>query len=176
MSSPVRSPMRWKVPADPVTSVASRPWWPSCSARCSPTSPCSAGRTSNSWPSSPGWSADLDMDIEIVGVPTVREPDGLAVSSRNQRLSAEDRAAAVCIVQALRLAAQAYQRGDHDPEHLVAVASTRLEAEPRATPEYIRVVDPVTLDPVVTTDQPAVMVAAVWFGDVRLIDNIQLSP
>ena len=120
--------------------------------------------------------ADLDMDVEIVGIPTVREPDGLAVSSRNQRLSAEDRAAAVCIVEALRLAKEAHLGGENDPEHLVAVASGRLDAEPLATAEYIRIIDPVTLDPVVDTDQPAVMVAAVWFGDVRLIDNIQLSP
>ncbi|MGZ4738635.1 MAG: pantoate--beta-alanine ligase [Ilumatobacteraceae bacterium] len=120
--------------------------------------------------------ADLDMDIEIVGVPTVREPDGLAISSRNQRLSADDRSAAVCIVQALRLAAQALTQGEHDPQRLAAVATERVETEPRAKLEYIRIVDPATLRPVVDGHQPAVMVAAVWFGDIRLIDNLQLFP
>ncbi|MGZ7086689.1 MAG: 4-phosphopantoate--beta-alanine ligase, partial [Ilumatobacteraceae bacterium] len=120
--------------------------------------------------------ADLDMDIEIVGVPTVREPDGLAISSRNQRLSADDRSAAVCIVQALRLAAQALTQGEHDPQRLAAVATERVETEPRAKLEYIRIVDPVTLVPVADGHQPAVMVAAVWFGDIRLIDNLQLFP
>lgn len=120
--------------------------------------------------------ADLDMDIEIVGVPTVREADGLAVSSRNQRLSPEDRQGAVCIVQALRAAVQAVADGEHDAEHLVALASRRVAAEPGAELEYIRIIDPVTLDPVADTHQPAVMVAAVWFGDVRLIDNVELFP
>ncbi len=120
--------------------------------------------------------ADLDMDIEIVGVPTVREPDGLAISSRNQRLSTDDRSAAVCIVQALRLAAHALTQGEHDPQRLAAVATERVEAEPRARLEYIRIVDPVSLVPVTDGHQPAVMVAAVWFGEVRLIDNLQLFP
>ena len=120
--------------------------------------------------------ADLDMDVEIVGIPTVREPDGLAISSRNQRLSTEDRHAAVCIVQALRLAAQALNQGEHDPQRLVAVATERVEAEPRARLEYLGIIDPVTLVPVTDGHQPAVMVAAVWFGEVRLIDNLQLFP
>jgi len=120
--------------------------------------------------------ADLDMDLEIVGAPTVRAPDGLAISSRNQRLSPDDRSAATCIVQGLRLAAQALNHGERDPERLIAVATTRVEAEPRAKVEYITIVDPLTLQPVGDAAQPAVMVAAVWFGDVRLIDNLQLFP
>jgi pantoate--beta-alanine ligase len=119
---------------------------------------------------------DLDMGIEIVGVPTVREPDGLAVSSRNQRLSDGDRQAAVCIVQALRVAAERLARGEHDPERLVIAATERVAAEPRARLEYMHIVDPVTLDPVGDARQPAVMVAAVWFGEVRLIDNLLLTP
>jgi pantoate--beta-alanine ligase len=119
---------------------------------------------------------DLDMDIEIVGAPTVRAPDGLAISSRNQRLSPYDRSAAICIVQGLRLASQALNQGEHDPHRLIAVATGRVEAEPRAKIEYIDIVDPLTLQPVGDARQPAVMVAAVWFGDVRLIDNLQLFP
>ncbi len=120
--------------------------------------------------------ADLDMDIEIVGAPTVRAPDGLAISSRNQRLSPDDRSAAICIVQGLRLAAQALNQGEHDPERLISVATARIEAEPLAKVEYIHIVDPLTLQPVGDAHQPAVMVAAVCFGDVRLIDNLQLFP
>jgi pantoate--beta-alanine ligase len=118
--------------------------------------------------------ADLDMDIEIVGVPTVREADGLAISSRNQRLTAEDRAAAVCIAQALALAAQAHGEGQRDANQLATIAIRRIEAEPRARLEYVRIIDPLTFDPVTDTGQPAVIVAAVWFGAVRLIDNLAL--
>ena len=116
------------------------------------------------------------MDIEVVGAPTVRAPDGLAISSRNQRLSPDDRQAAVVIVQGLRLAAQALNQGEHDPQRLISVATARIEAEPLAKIEYIDIVDPLTLQPVADARQPAVMVAAVWFGDVRLIDNLQLFP
>ncbi len=119
---------------------------------------------------------DLDLDIEIVGIPTVREPDGLAISSRNQRLTPDDRLAAVCIVQALRLAAAAAAEGERDSTRLVASASRRIEAEQRAMLEYLHIVDPLTLAPVSVVDRPAVMVAAAWFGDVRLIDNLPLSP
>lgn len=120
--------------------------------------------------------ADLDMDIEIVGVPTVREPDGLAISSRNQRLSSTDRSAAVCIAEGLRLAAQAAAAGETDAAVLVRVATERIDAEPAATLDYVCIVDPVTLQPVATVHHPAVMLAAVWFGDVRLIDNFPILP
>jgi pantoate--beta-alanine ligase len=119
---------------------------------------------------------DLDMDVAIVAVPTVREADGLAISSRNQRLTDDDRRAAVCIGQALRSAADAVVDGEHDAAHLVARATERIADEPRARLEYVQIVDPVTLDPVTTVKQPAVILAAAWFGDVRLIDNLPLSP
>jgi pantoate--beta-alanine ligase len=120
--------------------------------------------------------ADLDMDIEIVAVPTAREPDGLAVSSRNQRLSADDRRASICLVEALREVASAVHAGERDVERLVGLAGRRIAAEPRAALEYIRVVDPVTLDPVSAVDQHAVILVAARFGDVRLIDNMALIP
>jgi pantoate--beta-alanine ligase len=120
--------------------------------------------------------ADLDMDIEIVGVPTVREPDGLAISSRNSRLSAEDRQAAVCIPHALQLVADAVAEGQRDAAHLVALATQWIATEPRARLEYVEIVDPVTLEPVTAVTRPAIVVTAAWFGDVRLIDNLPLSP
>ena len=117
---------------------------------------------------------DLDMDIVIVGAPTVRESDGLAISSRNSRLSADDRDAAVCVVQALRLAVEAATRGERDAARLVALATQRIVAEARAKLDYVEIVDPVTLDRLVVVDRPATIVAAAWFGDVRLIDNLPL--
>ncbi len=119
---------------------------------------------------------DLDMDIEIVEVPTVREPDGLAISSRNQRLGPDDRQAAVCVVQALRVVAEAVASGEHDAARLIALGTSRVAAEPRARLEYLQIVDPLTLAPVAAVKQPATIVAAVWFGDVRLIDNLPLTP
>jgi pantoate--beta-alanine ligase len=115
--------------------------------------------------------ADLDLGVEIVAVPTSREPDGLARSSRNLRLSVDDRAAAVVIPGALRAAAGAYESGERDAARLRAIANERIEREPRAKAEYVAVVDATTLEPLTTVDRPAVILAAVWFGDVRLIDN-----
>ena len=119
---------------------------------------------------------DLDLDIEIVGVPTVREADGLAISSRNQRLTTDDRRAAVCIAQALHLAAGAVAKGERDSERLIALASRRIETEPAARLEYLHIVDPLTLDPLSEVDRQAIMVAAAWFGTIRLIDNLPLTP
>jgi pantoate--beta-alanine ligase len=119
--------------------------------------------------------ADLDLGVEIVGVPTVREPDGLALSSRNLRLTPDDRVAAVVIPRALARAAGAHAEGCHDPAELAAIASDALAAEPRANVEYVEIVHPETLEPVVSTADGAVILTAVWFGDVRLIDNRVLS-
>jgi pantoate--beta-alanine ligase len=119
---------------------------------------------------------DLDMRVEIVGAPTVREPDGLAVSSRNQRLSADDRRASVCLVEAMREVASAIAAGERDAGHLMALAIERIEAEPRAVLEYVRIADPVTLEPVAVIDQPVFILVAAHFGDVRLIDNMPLVP
>jgi pantoate--beta-alanine ligase len=119
---------------------------------------------------------DLDMAVEIVGLPTVREPDGVAMSSRNQRLSPENRRAAVCVVEALRLVAEHVAEGRRDVGELLAAAGERIAAEPLASPEYIQIVDPLTLEPLAALDRPAVIVTAVWFGDVRLIDNVGLQP
>ena len=115
--------------------------------------------------------ADLDLGVEIVGTPTVREPDGLALSSRNVRLSRDDRAAAVVIPSALRDAAESYANGVHDAARLHDVVTRRLQLEPRAKVEYVAVVDAATLEPLTNVDRPAVILTAVWFGDVRLIDN-----
>ncbi len=120
--------------------------------------------------------ADLDLGVEIVGVPIVREPDGLARSSRNIRLTSADRAAAVVLSQALQAARCAFDDGEHDAAALSSIVATRVAGEPAAEIEYIDVVDADTLDAVERADTPVVVLLAAWFGDVRLIDNARLTP
>jgi pantoate--beta-alanine ligase len=119
---------------------------------------------------------DLDLGVEVIGVPTVRDTDGLAMSSRNVHLAASDRVAATVLHRALCAAAAAHADGEHDGRALARVASSTIAAEPRATIEYVAVVDPTTLEPLSTVDRPAVVLVAAWFGGVRLIDNVVLGP
>ena len=118
---------------------------------------------------------DLDLGVEILGVPIVREPDGLALSSRNVRLTADDRSAAVVLSQALFLAGDLFESGERDPAALRAAVVCHVEAETRANLEYVEVVSSVTLESVRRADPPTSIVLAAWFGDVRLIDNVLLG-
>jgi pantoate--beta-alanine ligase len=118
---------------------------------------------------------DLDLGIEIVGMPTVREPDGLALSSRNRRLGPEQRAAAVVVSRALRSIEESLRQGTTDATVLVRRATEVIDAEPLARLEHVEIVDPDTFEPVHTVDRPSLALAAVWFGEVRLIDNLLLS-
>jgi len=116
---------------------------------------------------------DLDLGIEIVAAATVREADGLAMSSRNTRLSPPDRVAARCVPAALGALADAAGR-ERNVERLLAAAREVISAEPRARLDYVSVFDPATLEPLETLetlDGPARAAIAVWLGDVRLIDN-----
>jgi len=115
--------------------------------------------------------ADLDLGIEIYGVPIVREPDGLAMSSRNVRLTPSDRAAAVVLSRALDGAERLVREGEPSVERVRAAVSSVIESEPRASLEYVEVVDAVTLGPIDRLECPVVVLIAAWFGDVRLIDN-----
>jgi len=116
--------------------------------------------------------ADLDLGIEIVGVPIVREADGLARSSRNVRLSVDDRAAAVVLSRALFTGREGFLRGERRATAITSVVRELIEAEPRAALEYVELVDASTLRAVDTVDGPVAMLVAAWFGDVRLIDNV----
>jgi pantoate--beta-alanine ligase len=121
-------------------------------------------------------TVDLDLGVEIVGAPIVREHDGLAVSSRNVRLDDSQRAAAVCVPRALDAAACAASAGA-PVAALVAAASAVVGDEPLARLEYIEVFDPETLGllhDVGGARSPRIAIA-VWFGDVRLIDNRSLT-
>jgi len=119
--------------------------------------------------------ADLDVPVRVVRHPTVREPDGLAMSSRNAYLSAEERARAPVIYATLRRMAEAVGRGEKDPEALVRSGRARIE-EAMGKVEYLSVVDPDTLDDVQVVDRPVVIAAAVRFGNTRLIDNVMAEP
>jgi pantoate--beta-alanine ligase len=119
---------------------------------------------------------DLDMGIDIVAVPTVREADGLALSSRNRRLGPEDRVAARCVPAALDAAAATLAHGERRGAAIESAAEEVVRAEPRARLEYVQLADTETLERLEVLDRPAVVAIAVWFGEVRLIDNRLVRP
>ncbi len=119
---------------------------------------------------------DLAMPTRVIACPTVREPDGLALSSRNVRLAAGDRAAAPVVHRALCAARARWAAGERDAELLRRTMRDVLSEEPRATPEYVSVADALSLHELETVDGPALASLAVRFGDVRLIDNEPLGP
>ena len=119
---------------------------------------------------------DLNVPVAIVPCPTVREPDGLAMSSRNVRLAPGERAAATVLWRALDAARLAAAKGERDGEALRRIAEDVIAREPRARLEYVAVVDPETLEPLTRLDaRGAVCLVAARLGDVRLIDNLRLA-
>jgi pantoate--beta-alanine ligase len=120
-------------------------------------------------------AADLGISTDIVACPIVREPDGLALSSRNVRLTPQQRAAAPVLRRALSAARARYDAGDRDAEILRATMQVTLAAEPLAAPEYVSCADPATLRELDRLTGPALLSMAVRFGAVRLIDNEPLS-
>ncbi len=118
---------------------------------------------------------DLLFDLEIIAGPTVREPDGLAMSSRNVHLSADARQQARGLNAALHEARQLVRSGERDVRRLVAAARNRLEKEPLAQVEYIEFRDAESLEPLERVGQRAVMGLAVHFEGTRLIDNTILE-
>ena len=113
--------------------------------------------------------ADLDLPLELVVVPTVREPDGLALSSRNVYLDAEQRGAAPAIHRALDAIIRAVRAGETDRER--AVARGRAELSPALREAYLDVVDPETFAATGEIRPPALAIASAWLGTTRLIDN-----
>jgi pantoate--beta-alanine ligase len=121
-------------------------------------------------------AADLDTGIEIVGVPTVREADGLALSSRNRLLGAEARRAARCVPRALDAGAEVVAAGETAARSIADRAAAAIAAEPQARLEYAEVRDPDSLTELEEVTGPALLALAVWVGGVRLIDNRILNP
>ena len=119
---------------------------------------------------------DLNMSVEIVGYPTVRESDGLALSSRNQRLSSTHRLAARSIPTALKAAKEQFDLGERNSRVLIEMVDTIIRQEDSARIDYVEIADARSLQSVVDINQECVLAVAVFFGDVRLIDNIVLQP
>lgn len=119
---------------------------------------------------------DLDVPVEIVGMPIVREADGLAMSSRNAYLTPEERAAAPVLSRALAQAAQMVARGVRDANEIRGCVEATIRAEPLAAIDYVSVADAGTLEELERIDGPALLSLAVRFGATRLIDNTVLLP
>jgi pantoate--beta-alanine ligase len=114
---------------------------------------------------------DLNMNLEIVVCPTVREPDGLAMSSRNTYLNQEQRRAAVSLSQALKLAEELWSQGERDAERLRQVVTNHIRRQPLAEIEYVSVADTETLKELKTVTSSALLSLVVRFGKTRLLDN-----
>ena len=116
----------------------------------------------------------MGLPIQLVACPTVREPDGLALSSRNVYLGSEERAQAACLFLALSEAAELARAGERDAAALIAVMAREVGATRLARLDYAAVVDLETFDPIRTVDRPARAVVAARFPSARLIDNLRL--
>ena len=114
---------------------------------------------------------DLNLPVRIVGMPIVREQDGLAMSSRNSYLSPEQRQSALCLSRAIRLCRELYGAGMRDVAGLRRAAMELIEAEPAADVDYLDFRDGATLEPLDTADDTTLMALAVKIGNTRLIDN-----
>jgi pantoate--beta-alanine ligase len=117
--------------------------------------------------------ADLNIPVSIVPVATVREPDGLAMSSRNQRLSPAERERATALSRALFKAREMVEQGERSAE-VIASSAAGFLADVRM--EYFSLVHPETLAPLERIDGPVLIAGAIWLGSTRLIDNVTASP
>lgn len=118
---------------------------------------------------------DLRLPLEIVAVPTVREAEGLAVSSRNRYLSADERQAAVVLSRALFAAKERFDAGERDADALLGEARGIIESEPLVRLQYLELRDAQRLEDLRTVDREAVMALAAFVGEARLIDNVVLE-
>ncbi len=118
---------------------------------------------------------DLNLGVEIIVHPTVREADGLAMSSRNVYLSQEERKRAVTLYKSLRAGAEAIRRGVTDGEAIQSAMAQVIKGEPAMTIDYLEICDPTTLEPLSTVTRKTVLLGAVRLGPIRLIDNILVA-
>jgi len=118
--------------------------------------------------------ADLNMNLDIIAVPTVREPDGLAMSSRNTYLNPEQRQAALVLYQALSLAQKLWSQGERDARNIRRQMTDLIQKQPLAEIDYVSIADAETLDELDRVNPPALVSLAVKIGTTRLIDNIVL--
>lgn len=114
---------------------------------------------------------DLNMDIKIISVPTVREPDGLAMSSRNSYLNPEERQSALCLKKALYLADKMFHEGTIKASIIKEAVGALIQSHPFTKIDYVSLCDPLTLEEVETLGEETLLALAVWVGKTRLIDN-----
>jgi pantoate--beta-alanine ligase len=119
--------------------------------------------------------ADLNMNVEVVTLPTVREPDGLAMSSRNTYLNPQQRRAATVLYQALSLAQRLWSQGETNAQTIRQQMTELIQKEPLATIDYVSVANAETLDELDRVSPPALVSLAVQIGKTRLIDNVVLE-
>ena len=119
---------------------------------------------------------DLNFDINVIGGPTVRESDGLAMSSRNNYLTAKQRPSALALYKSLLKATELVESGVEDAEEIIQAATRLITAYPETGIEYISICDPGNLEDIKTIDRPVLMALAVKVGKTRLIDNMILKP
>jgi pantoate--beta-alanine ligase len=119
---------------------------------------------------------DLNFPVEIVACPIVREPDGLAMSSRNAYLSPEERRQALVLQRSLQRTRQEFQAGEGNSAALISAAKEVFAGEPLAKLDYFEIVDPETLDPVERVSRKSLVAVAAYVGKTRLIDNDVLDP
>jgi pantoate--beta-alanine ligase len=120
--------------------------------------------------------ADLNYALEVVVCPIVREPDGLAMSSRNTYLDPEQRRAATVLFRALTAAVKAYRSGEKDGQRLREIMGDTIDAEPLARRQYVSCADPTTLVEIEGSVENALLSMAVFIGRTRLIDNMLIPP
>jgi pantoate--beta-alanine ligase len=121
--------------------------------------------------------ADLNVPVHIIGVPTVRERDGLALSSRNAQLGPAERQSAIALFRALQAADRHIASGDTDAEHVKRLAAAEIPLDnPSLRLEYLEIVDPERLQPVSVIAGPVRVAGALWVGSTRLIDNVFSAP
>lgn len=114
---------------------------------------------------------DLNMYIEIVGCPIIREEDGLAKSSRNTYLSAEERKAAVILSKSLKLGKEAIEKGERDSKKIIDIITNNINTEKLAKIDYVEIVDPLSIENIDKIENSALVAMAVYIGKTRLIDN-----
>jgi pantoate--beta-alanine ligase len=119
---------------------------------------------------------DLNFPVEIVICPIVREPDGLAMSSRNAYLNPDERQRALALRHSLRRVEEEFRSGERSVAKLIAVASAVFTQEPQVRLDYFEIVNPDTLDPVEQIQLPTLVAVAAYVGNTRLIDNLVLNP
>ena len=120
---------------------------------------------------------DLNFPVEIIGMPIVREPDGLAMSSRNKYLKPEERESALSLSRSLKMAEEMVKNGERDLKKIREEVKKYIDSFPHTKIDYVETTDPETLTSIdELTEKGALLALAVWVGNARLIDNTLLKP